>query len=109
MNVRLSEESQRFIAAQLASGRYPSEDAVLEDALLRMRQQEQAGEPGAESGDAGAEKPLWEMIAEIARRVPDEEWAKIPSDASYQLDHYLYGAPKKPAPRVTSSPTPIFG
>jgi len=77
---------------------------AMEDALVRMRQQEQpaqAGEPGAESGGeapAVAQKPLWEVIAEIARRVPDEEWAKIPSDASYQLDHYLYGAPKKPAP-----------
>ena len=57
-------------------------------------------EPAADSGDAPsalAQKPLWEVIADIARTVPDEEWAKIPSDASYQLDHYLYGAPKKPA------------
>ena len=59
-------------------------------------------EPAADSGDApsdaSAQKPLWEVIAEIASSVPDQEWAKIPSDASYQLDHYLYGAPKKPAP-----------
>ena len=59
-------------------------------------------EPAAESGNApsaaSAQKPLWEVIADIARTVPDEEWARIPSDASYQLDHYLYGAPKKPAP-----------
>ena len=97
MDVHLSEESRRFIAAQVTAGRYPSEDAVLEDALARMRQLEQ--EPGAESVDVGGtEKPLWEVIAEIARRVPDEEWAKIPSDASYQLDHYLYGAPRKPTP-----------
>ena len=58
-------------------------------------------EPAADSGDApsaaSAQKPLWEVIADIARTVPDEEWAKIPSDASYQLDHYLYGTPKKPA------------
>ena len=83
MDVHLSQESCRFIAAQVASGRYLSEDAVVEDALLRMRQQEQPAQPeeaGAESGHASAEtqKPLWEVIAEIARRVPDEEWAKIP-------------------------------
>ena len=40
MNVHLSEESRRFVADQVATGRYPSEDAVLEDALCRMRQQE---------------------------------------------------------------------
>ena len=59
-------------------------------------------EPAADSGNApsatSAQKPLWEVIADIARSVPDEEWAKIPSDASYQLDHYLYGTPKKPDP-----------
>ena len=77
MHVHLSQESRRFIAAQVAMGRYVSEDAVLEDALLRMRQQEQpakAEEAGAESGHASArtQKPLWEVITEIARRVPDE-------------------------------------
>jgi putative addiction module CopG family antidote len=39
MNVQLSEESRRFIATQVASGRYPSEDAVLEDALSLMRRE----------------------------------------------------------------------
>lgn len=40
-------------------------------------------------------RPLWEKIEEISRSVPPEEWAKIPSDASINLDHYLYGAPKQ--------------
>ena len=59
-------------------------------------------EPAADSGDApsatSGAKPLWEVIADIARSVPDEEWTEIRSDGSYQLDHYLYGAPKKPGP-----------
>lgn len=40
-------------------------------------------------------RPIWEVIAEISSRVPDEEWAKLPSDGAENHDHYLYGAPKK--------------
>jgi excisionase family DNA binding protein len=39
-------------------------------------------------------RPIWEAVAEIGREIPDEEWAKLPNDASKNLDHYLYGAPK---------------
>ncbi|MEO8073997.1 MAG: hypothetical protein ABI686_12235 [Acidobacteriota bacterium] len=40
-------------------------------------------------------RPIWEVIAEISSRVPDEEWAKLPTDGAENHDHYLYGAPKK--------------
>ena len=40
-------------------------------------------------------RPIWEVIAEISSQVPDEEWAKLPTDGAENLDHYLYGAPKK--------------
>jgi hypothetical protein len=40
-------------------------------------------------------RPIWEIIVEISSTVPVEEWDKIPEDASVNLDHYLYGAPKK--------------
>ncbi len=40
-------------------------------------------------------RPIWEVIAEISSEIPDEEWEKLPSDGSANLDHYLYGAPKK--------------
>lgn len=35
-----------------------------------------------------------EQIAEIAREVPEEEWAKVPPDLAENLEHYLYGHPK---------------
>ena len=41
-------------------------------------------------------RPIWEVIAEISSQVPDEEWAKLPTDGAENHDHYLYGAPKKP-------------
>ena len=36
MNVCISEEARRFVEAEVASGRYTSEDAVIEDALRRI-------------------------------------------------------------------------
>ena len=40
------------------------------------------------------ELSVWDEIAALGREMPDEEWAKIPNDASINLEHYLYGAPK---------------
>lgn len=39
-------------------------------------------------------RPIWELAVEIGAQVPDEEWAKVPSDLSKNLDHYLYRAPR---------------
>jgi hypothetical protein len=38
---------------------------------------------------------LGEAIDECFKNVPAEVMAKLPEDASLNLDHYLYGAPKK--------------
>ena len=35
-------------------------------------------------------RPLWEIILETASTIPDEDWAKVPEDASERLDYYLY-------------------
>jgi hypothetical protein len=40
-------------------------------------------------------RPIWEEIREIVKDVPDEEWDRLPRDGSLNVDHYLYGAPKK--------------
>jgi hypothetical protein len=34
------------------------------------------------------------MIDEIRAQVPDDEWKKLPTDLSKNVDHYLYGSPK---------------
>jgi hypothetical protein len=40
-------------------------------------------------------RPLEEKIAEIVAQVPEEEWSKLPPDLGDQLDHYIYGTPKR--------------
>jgi hypothetical protein len=40
-------------------------------------------------------KPLWEQIVDLGDAIPEEERANLPADSSENLDHYLYGAPRK--------------
>ncbi len=40
-------------------------------------------------------RTLSEIVEECFRDVPPEDMAEIPTDASENIDHYLYGAPKK--------------
>jgi antitoxin component of MazEF toxin-antitoxin module len=39
--------------------------------------------------------PIWERLAERAAKVPPEELGKFPPDGAAQIDHYLYGHPKR--------------
>jgi hypothetical protein len=41
------------------------------------------------------QKTIWEKIRERMARIPPEEWENMPTDGSYQHDHYLYGTPKR--------------
>ncbi len=38
--------------------------------------------------------PIEDILSDLANEIPDEEWEKLPSDLTDNLDHYLYGTPK---------------
>lgn len=38
---------------------------------------------------------IWEMVKDIIEEVPKEQWDKLPTDGSINVDHYLYGHQKK--------------
>ncbi len=38
---------------------------------------------------------LWEVIEEVNAQLPEDTWNEVPTDGSINLDHYLYGAPKR--------------
>lgn len=40
-------------------------------------------------------KSIWEVADEINALLPSDTWENVPTDGSINLDHYLYGAPKK--------------
>jgi predicted DNA-binding antitoxin AbrB/MazE fold protein len=43
-----------------------------------------------------ARPPIWERIAALTADAPPEELEKPPIDGAAQIDHYLYGHPKRP-------------
>jgi hypothetical protein len=42
------------------------------------------------------DRSLEEKMAAIVAAVPEEEWEKLPADLGSNLDHYIYGTPKRP-------------
>ena len=47
------------------------------------------------SAAAATTRPIAEVLAEIAATIPAAELAKLPPDFTDQLDHYVYGTPKR--------------
>ena len=41
------------------------------------------------------ERPIWEILAGSLRDIPPEELALLPKDGASQVDHYVYGLPKR--------------
>lgn len=52
-------------------------------------------EQAEELAEAEPKLSIWDRIIESGKSIPDEVWAELPVDGSEQLDHYLYGSPKK--------------
>lgn len=40
-------------------------------------------------------RPMAEVLADIAAAIPAAELAQLPSDFTDQLDHYIYGTPRR--------------
>lgn len=53
------------------------------DGLVVRRLNEMTYDPSA--------RPIWEIVEELGKSIPDTEWDKLPLDASVNLDRYLYG------------------
>jgi hypothetical protein len=43
----------------------------------------------------GSDLTIEEKIIQLAAQIPDGEWDQLPADLSDNLDHYVYGIPKK--------------
>ncbi len=40
-------------------------------------------------------KPIWDRIEERIAQAPPETWEDAPPDGSLNIDHYLYGVPRR--------------
>jgi hypothetical protein len=49
----------------------------------------------SQRGRSKKRESVEEMLQSLAAGVPEEAWRKLPADLTENLDHYLYGIPKK--------------
>jgi len=50
---------------------------------------------GASAPNGTDRRPIWEVVDEINAALPADTWENVPADGSINLNHYLYGAPKR--------------
>lgn len=50
---------------------------------------------GDEDSGASDRRPIWEVINDRMTNVPDEVFSRLPEDGASQVDHYIYGLPKR--------------
>ena len=53
------------------------------------------GEVPSPSSEFPAERPIENILKELAAGIPREEWDRLPLGLTDDLDHYLYGTPKR--------------
>ncbi len=92
MTIHLPEHVERSIHAAVVSGRFPSVDEALTAARLAFEQPKLAGS----RAPAASPQSILDMVDELRKQVPPEEFSKLPTDGAKQLDHYLCGSPKRP-------------
>jgi len=88
VRLELAPEVQAGLLAQ-AQNSGTTVEAIAEQVLARHVQ-----EIRRESVN-GEHRPIWEVISDITKNVPDEVFDRLPRDAASQVDHYIYGLPKR--------------
>jgi Arc/MetJ-type ribon-helix-helix transcriptional regulator len=99
MTIHISKDAEAAINAAVQSGKFASPDEMVDrlvqEYAQRNRQQPAAIQPSPAQPGTPKRKPLWERAAELRQSIPAEEWDKLPTDGAKQLDHYIYGSPKR--------------
>ena len=66
-----------------------------QQAALRLLDTLAGRDSSAPNGSRADRKPIWEIVEEVNAGLPADTWDNVPTDGSINLDHYLYGAPKR--------------
>ncbi|MEM1170781.1 MAG: hypothetical protein AAGJ08_17300 [Cyanobacteria bacterium P01_H01_bin.35] len=87
------------IKQQLIQEIEQSPDFIAEEVLnfllfLKFRIQQKTAENKKATSPESTSENFLDSIDEISSQISPEEWEKIPSDLSYNLDNYLYGDTK---------------
>lgn len=89
----LSEETGKSISALLAAALESLQAQICPDSSNGAVASSQNGPPSQPTEDI--RKPIWEKMIEASDEIPDEELDRLPTDLAAQIDHYIYGTPKR--------------
>lgn len=97
----LPERFARFAEAEVAAGHFSSVEDVVEAGLAilqeRQGQDSNGARPEQAASAAPAHAPFWASFTEQLHALSDEVFERLPKDGATEVDHYLYGAPKRGA------------
>jgi hypothetical protein len=86
--IELPDEQAAALTAKAA------EDGLsLQDWLGKLAETRKAESAPAEQ--SLEDRPIWEAIQDILKEVPEEVFDRLPKDGASQVDHYIYGLPKR--------------
>ena len=120
MTIHLPEDLESSIRLEVTRGHFATiDDAVAAawQAYIDQRNRQEIGPRTPDNGQGGhstsetrktadgalstqpteapERRPIWDVIDSLRKNVPPEEFSKLPKDGAEQLDHYLYGSPKR--------------
>jgi hypothetical protein len=98
MNLEIKPEIEEGLLTQ-AQARGLSLEAYLDEVLEHAARGPGDAPAGLEQEPdlpvQSSDRPIWEVIAAIMKDVPDEVFDRLPKDGASQVDHYIYGLPKR--------------
>jgi hypothetical protein len=86
------QEEAQLLAVARAKGL--TADALVREALDRFLAEQTPPAPTRQEGKRDT-RPVWDVITESMKDVPTEDLALLPKDGASQIDHYIYGWPKR--------------
>ena len=89
VTIELSPDREAAFRAQAQA-----EGLSIEEWLLRLAEQSTPTST-QEEAQKRDRRPIWEVIADNMKDVPPEDLALLPRDGASQIDHYVYGLPKR--------------
>jgi hypothetical protein len=94
MSLHVRPETEARINA-LAAASGVSVDDYLAALVERESPSDETARPSHELPVSGRRRPIWEVIVENMKDVPPEDFSALPEDGLSQIDHYVYGVPKR--------------
>ncbi|MBZ5619699.1 MAG: hypothetical protein LAQ69_13390 [Acidobacteriia bacterium] len=94
MNLSLTaDEEARLVAQAVARGTTP--EALVREAIEPILSAAAENPSQTDEGTPRERRPIWDVLLENMKGVPPEDLAALPTDGASQIDHYVYGLPKR--------------